>query len=72
LITSEKVNMGSAKTIVENNGIWENEIFDKKTGKIIQKFWINKIGIKIWGTAVRRITNDIRFAAFRRLGLRFC
>ena len=41
LITCEKDNIGSAKTILKNNGIIENEIFDEYSGKIFQRYWVN-------------------------------
>ena len=40
LITCDKDNIGSAKTIQNNNGILENEIFDKDKNRIIQRYWI--------------------------------
>jgi len=41
LITCEKDNIGSAKTIQKNYGIIENEIIDECTGKIFQRYWVN-------------------------------
>lgn len=38
LITCDKDNIGSAKTIIANNGILENEVVIE--GKIIQRYWI--------------------------------
>ena len=40
LITCDKDNVASAKTIQKNGGIMENEIYDKDTNKIIQRYWI--------------------------------
>ena len=40
LVTCDKDNIASAKTIQNNGGIMENEIFDKDTNKIIQRYWI--------------------------------
>lgn len=34
----DKSNPASAKTIVKNGGVLENEIFDKS--KIVQRYWI--------------------------------
>jgi len=39
LITCDKDNIASAKTIIANNGILENEI--EYDNKIIQRYWIN-------------------------------
>lgn len=38
LITCDKKNVGSAKSIVKNGGILENEVFND--GKLIQRYWI--------------------------------
>lgn len=38
LITCNKSNIGSAKTIISNGGVLENEIDD--SGKITQRYWI--------------------------------
>ncbi|MEG0295234.1 MAG: GNAT family N-acetyltransferase [Clostridium sp.] len=38
LITCNKSNIGSAKTIISNGGVLENEIYD--SGKITQRYWI--------------------------------
>lgn len=38
LITCKKSNTGSAKTIVKNGGILENEVFEN--GELIQRYWI--------------------------------
>lgn len=35
-----KENIASAKTILANGGVLENEIVDEGTGKIIQRYWI--------------------------------
>lgn len=35
-----KENTASARTILKNGGILENEIFDKESGKTIQRYWI--------------------------------
>lgn len=40
LITCNKSNIASAKTIIKNGGILENEIKDSD-GEIIQRYWIN-------------------------------
>lgn len=39
LITCDKSNIASAKTIIRNNGKLENEIQDD--GKVVQRYWIN-------------------------------
>ena len=36
----DKSNIASAKSIIKNGGILENEFFDKD-GEIQQRFWIN-------------------------------
>lgn len=36
----DKENIASAKTIIKNGGILENEIISEK-GKIEQRYWIN-------------------------------
>ena len=38
LMTCDKDNIASAKTIIKNGGILENEI--KYNGKIVQRYWI--------------------------------
>ena len=40
LITCDKVNIGSAKTIQKVGGILENEVISPDTGEIIQRYWI--------------------------------
>ena len=40
LITCDKDNIGSAKSITNNGGILENEVIDSN-GKIVQRYWIN-------------------------------
>ncbi len=40
LIVCDKSNIASAKTIIKNGGILENEIVDNE-GEIIQRYWIN-------------------------------
>jgi predicted acetyltransferase len=41
LVTCDKDNIGSAKTIQRNYGILENELFDEESNKMIQRYWIN-------------------------------
>lgn len=41
LMTCNKNNIASRKTIVKNGGIFENEIVEPSSNKIIQRFWIN-------------------------------
>jgi predicted acetyltransferase len=38
LVTCDKVNLGSARTIIKNGGVLENEVLDD--GEIVQRFWI--------------------------------
>ena len=40
LITCNKDNIGSAKSIINNGGILENEIIDSD-GELLQRYWIN-------------------------------
>jgi predicted acetyltransferase len=40
LVTCNQENIASARTILKNGGILENEILDEETGKIIQRYWI--------------------------------
>lgn len=39
LITCDKNNAGSAKTIMKNDGVLENEV--EEDGKLVQRYWIN-------------------------------
>jgi len=39
LVTCDKVNIGSAKTIINNGGVLENEIFEDN-GNVVQRYWI--------------------------------
>jgi predicted acetyltransferase len=39
LITCDKDNIGSAKTIIANNGVLENELVEDN-GNIVQRYWI--------------------------------
>lgn len=41
LMTCDKDNIGSKKTILNNGGILENEILDQDSNKIVQRYWIN-------------------------------
>ncbi len=41
LLSCHKDNIASAKTILKNGGILENEIIEEDTGKIIQRYWIS-------------------------------
>ena len=41
LITCNKENIASAKSIQKYGGILENEILDEKTNEIVQRYWIN-------------------------------
>ncbi len=40
LLGCYKENSASARTILKNGGVLENEIIDKESGKIIQRYWI--------------------------------
>ena len=40
LMTCDKDNIGSAKSIIKNGGIFENE-FINSDGEIEQRYWIN-------------------------------
>ena len=40
LITCDKENIGSRKTIINNGGVLENEVVDEE-GQIVQRYWIN-------------------------------
>ncbi len=40
LITCDKQNIASAKTIISNGGVLENEIFDPNDNTITQRYWI--------------------------------
>lgn len=40
LVTCDKDNIGSSKTIIANNGILENEIVEDN-GNIVQRYWIS-------------------------------
>lgn len=39
LVTCDKSNIGSAKTIISNGGVLENEVVDED--EIVQRYWIN-------------------------------
>lgn len=41
LVTCDKDNIGSAKTIQNSCGVLENEVIDPTDGKLIQRYWIN-------------------------------
>jgi predicted acetyltransferase len=40
LITCDKLNIGSAKVIQNNNGILENEVYSEVFSEVIQRYWI--------------------------------
>ena len=40
LVTCHKENFASAKTILKNGGILENEIVDERNGEALQRYWI--------------------------------
>jgi len=39
LISCEKNNVGSAKTIIKNGGVFESEVIDK--GDVVQRYWVD-------------------------------
>lgn len=40
LISCHKENHPSAKTIIRNGGVLENEVVDERNGEILQRYWI--------------------------------
>lgn len=40
LISCHKANTASAKTILRNGGVLENEVMDERNGEILQRYWI--------------------------------
>ncbi|RWS42894.1 GNAT family N-acetyltransferase [Bacillus mycoides] len=40
LITCDKANVGSAKTIQKVGGVLENEVISTHTGEIVQRYWV--------------------------------
>ncbi len=46
LITCDKDNIGSAKTIIKNGGVLENEVLESD-GNILQRYWIDVPSIKM-------------------------
>lgn len=40
LVTCHKENTASAKTILRNGGILENEVVDHRNGEVLQRYWI--------------------------------
>ncbi len=40
LVTCDRENTGSAKTILNNGGVLENEVFDPNDGTVTQRYWI--------------------------------
>lgn len=40
LITCDKSNVGSAKTIQKVGGMLENEVVSSHTGEIVQRYWV--------------------------------
>lgn len=41
LITCDKDNPGSVRTILKNGGVLDSEAVDGETGKLFQRYWIN-------------------------------
>jgi len=40
LVTCHKENAASARTILKNGGILENEVVDERNGEVLQRYWI--------------------------------
>lgn len=40
LVSCHKENIASAKTIIRNGGILENEVVDHRNGEVLQRYWI--------------------------------
>ena len=40
LISCHKENLPSAKTILRNGGVLENEVIDNRNGEVLQRYWI--------------------------------
>lgn len=40
LISCHKENQASAKTILRNGGVMENEVVDQRNGEVLQRYWI--------------------------------
>lgn len=40
LISCHKENLASAKTILRNGGVLENEVVDQRNGEVLQRYWI--------------------------------
>lgn len=40
LISCHKKNIASAKTIIRNGGVLENEVVDERNGEVLQRYWI--------------------------------
>ena len=40
LITCDKSNIGSAKTIQKVGGVLENEVVSSNSGEIVQRYWV--------------------------------
>ena len=40
LISCHKENTASAKTIIRNGGVLENEVVDERNGEVLQRYWI--------------------------------
>lgn len=41
LVTCHKENTASARTILKNGGILENEVVDERNGEVLQRYWIS-------------------------------
>ena len=40
LMVCDRDNIGSAKSIINNGGVLENEVENEQDGRIIQRYWI--------------------------------
>ena len=40
MISCNKENLASAKTILRNGGVLENEVVDQRNGEVLQRYWI--------------------------------
>jgi len=41
LVTCDKDNLASAKTIINNGGVLENEVTDSELAEVLQRYWIS-------------------------------
>lgn len=43
LVSCHKENTASAKTILRNGGVLENEVMDQRNGEVLQRYWISLV-----------------------------